>query len=290
MAADGTISFTVTPTGSVNDLEPPTSYLTLNLSYPVSGSGGTDTDSATLTINNVAPTVTAATDQTANEGASTDFDLGSFTDPGDDDPWVATINWGDSSSNTFSVTSPGSLGSLSHTYANEGLYTVSISVAEDGGAGASHSDTFSVDVAPSSVTANAGGPYVINEGQPVTLNASGSAAGGSASYRWDIDGDGDFDENVTGVNPTLSWSQLAGLGIDDGPHDRTVTVEVSDGSGGGGGPTVVFDDDFDPSIEPEMWPSISNGVASNVSGTVSTNVLYFTGSGSRDEATRDLDV
>src|SRR5207247_8077804 len=50
------------------------------------------------------------------------------------------------------------------------------------------------------------------------------------TFRWDVDGDGDFDENITGSAPTLTWAQLVGLGVNDGPAVRTVTVEARYGS------------------------------------------------------------
>ena len=68
----------------------------------------------------------------------------------------------------------------------------------------------------------AGGPYAIAEGQSLTLDGRDSSAG--ANYRWDLNGDGDFSDAV-GVNPTLSWSQLQALGLDDGP--RTITGQLS---------------------------------------------------------------
>jgi large repetitive protein len=79
--------------------------------------------------------------------------------------------------------------------------------------------------------ADAGGPYVIDEGSALTLDASGSSDPDTASltYRWDVDGDGDFDGNVSGVAPTLTWADLVALGIKDGPDSRTITVQVSDG-------------------------------------------------------------
>jgi hypothetical protein len=79
--------------------------------------------------------------------------------------------------------------------------------------------------------AEAGGPYTVAEGASLTLDASGSVSPRNTvlSYRWDVDGDGDFDENVTGQTPTLTWTQLVALGINDGPDARTVTVEFSDG-------------------------------------------------------------
>ena len=79
--------------------------------------------------------------------------------------------------------------------------------------------------------ANAGGPYVINEGGSLTLNATSStdADGDLLTFRWDVDGDGDFDENVTGVTPTVSAAQMSALGLDDGPYSGVVRVEASDG-------------------------------------------------------------
>ena len=46
---------------------------------------------------NVAPEVTAAADQASDEGESNCFDLGSFTDPGDDADWTVDVDWGDGS-------------------------------------------------------------------------------------------------------------------------------------------------------------------------------------------------
>ena len=50
-----------------------------------------------VAIANVAPSVTAAADQSSDEGASHSFNLGSFTDPGDDSPWHVTVDWNDGS-------------------------------------------------------------------------------------------------------------------------------------------------------------------------------------------------
>jgi PKD domain/Bacterial cadherin-like domain/Bacterial Ig domain len=97
-------------------------------------------------IDNVAPTVTAPADQTANEGASVSFNLGSFTDPGLlDSPWAVDVDWGDSSTHgTDSKTATGSLGSMSHTYANNGTYTVTVSVTDKNNG--TNSATFKVNV------------------------------------------------------------------------------------------------------------------------------------------------
>ncbi|MCA9034040.1 MAG: DUF2341 domain-containing protein, partial [Planctomycetaceae bacterium] len=65
--------------------------------------------------------------------------------------------------------------------------------------------------------ANAGGPYTIDEGQSLSLDASGSSDphGGSLIYSWDLDDDGVYGESgeLSGVNPVVSWATLQSLGV-----------------------------------------------------------------------------
>lgn len=79
------------------------------------------------------------------------------------------------------------------------------------------------------VTAVAGGPYTITEGQSLTLNASGSTnpGGGPLAYTWDVDGDGVFGDAI-GVNPTVDWPLLNRLGLTDGPSSANVRVRAND--------------------------------------------------------------
>src|SRR5205807_1826287 len=81
--------------------------------------------------------VTAAADQSSSEGSSATFNLGSFSDPGADSPWAVDIDWGDLSTHTTaSKTTTGSLGTAAHTYADNGVYTVTVKVTDkDGGFG-----------------------------------------------------------------------------------------------------------------------------------------------------------
>ena len=75
---------------------------------------------------------------------------------------------------------------------------------------------------------------MINEGGSLSLNGSGSSDPDpldTLTYSWDVNGDGVFGD-ASGVSPTLTWSQLQALGINDGPRTvPNVRVRVDDGHG-----------------------------------------------------------
>ena len=94
---------------------------------------------------NAAPVVTAAADQTSNEGELKSFNLGSFSDSNGNGPWEVTVTWGDGSPpEMFFRTSTGTLPQRAHTYAEDGTYTVTVRVED--AAGGSDTDTFQVTV------------------------------------------------------------------------------------------------------------------------------------------------
>jgi Ca2+-binding RTX toxin-like protein len=116
------------------------------------------TDSKIITVTNVSPTVTPATTtlQAVNLNTPTSFNLGSFGDPGADNPWTVNVTWGDNQSNSFQVTSRGALGSLSHSYTTKGLYTVTEQVTDkDSGIGTA---TFQVIAGTLVINTNDSGP------------------------------------------------------------------------------------------------------------------------------------
>jgi VCBS repeat-containing protein len=78
-------------------------------------------------------------------------------------------------------------------------------------------------------TADAGGPYNVNEGGSVALDGSGSSDldGPLTAWDWDLDNDGEFDD-ATGVAPAFSASGL------DGPDSRTIGLRVADVDGNTG--------------------------------------------------------
>ncbi|MGZ3182409.1 MAG: OmpL47-type beta-barrel domain-containing protein [Telluria sp.] len=138
------------------------------------------------------PAVTAPAAQAANEGASTKFALGSFTDADPTGTWSVDVDWGDGSAHgAAGASATGSLGSLAHTYADNGNYTATVSVTDANGSTGSRS--FPVTVANVAPTAQLNVPATSIAGTyvPVALQngADASAADGAAlRYAFACDG------------------------------------------------------------------------------------------------------
>lgn len=95
----------------------------------VTDDGGlTDTDSTTVTVNNVAPVVDAGPDVTNYSGQTHQL-TATFTDPGLLDTHTATIDWGDSSLEPGIVDNNTVTGS--HVYFVSGSYTITVTVLDD---------------------------------------------------------------------------------------------------------------------------------------------------------------
>ena len=131
------------------------------------GASGTDSESVVVVqVANVEPSVSRPADQAANEGASTSFNLGSFSDPGPDSPWTVDVDWGDGSPHgTATKATTGSLGSMSHTYADGPAgKEVTIRVTDTNG-GVSSAQSFMVTVAnvAPTVVLSAANDLAVNE-------------------------------------------------------------------------------------------------------------------------------
>ncbi|WP_177418135.1 PKD domain-containing protein [endosymbiont of Lamellibrachia barhami] len=199
--------------------------------------GGIGADTLTVTVNNVAPIVEAGPIQSGAPGDTIALAPATFTDAGVEDTHTAIIDWGDGTVEPGTVTQGAGAGSVagSHVYAADGNYTVTVMVIDDDGLFGS--DSFQVNLTTANVgpTANAGGPYTINEGQGVTLNGSGSNDPDNGpsplSYAWDLDGDGQHDD-ATGVTVTLpvqpdNTSFTVGLEVSDGLLTATDSATVT---------------------------------------------------------------
>ncbi|MCZ6831907.1 MAG: DUF4347 domain-containing protein, partial [Gammaproteobacteria bacterium] len=108
--------------------------------------------------------------------------------------------------------------------------------------------------------ADAGGPYTIYEGQDVNLDASASndPDGDPKTYQWDIDNDGDYDENIIGETPTVTWADLQSLFMDD-DGVYPITVEVT--ANGETDTDTVNLTIIGPGVD-QLWISTDDDVAS----------------------------
>ncbi len=141
--------------------------------------GGSDTSAAqtfTITVFNVAPTVSVGSNTTLNEG-DTLSRSGSFTDPGTE-TWTATVNYGDGTGVQPLALNPDKTFNLSHLYNDNGTFTVTVTVRDsNNGSGSSSFTVTANNVAPTATLSN-NGP--INEGGSVTVSFSGATDPSSA--------------------------------------------------------------------------------------------------------------
>jgi PKD repeat protein len=231
---------------------------------------GESSDSLTVTVDNVTPTLTVVPDQTIDEGTELSItDIGTFTDPGFDNPlneggetserFTFAVDWGDGTEVDSGLATidvhgaPGvpTTGSFdgAHTYADNGIYTVTVTISDDDGG--SVSDTFTVTVNNIAPTLAVPGNQVIDEGATLTLANLGQFTdpgfdnplneGGETSERFTFAVDwGDGTEVDSGL-ATIDVPGSVGMptaGSFDGAHTYadngvyTVTVTISDDDGG----------------------------------------------------------
>ncbi len=236
----------------------------------------TATDTATVTVNNVTPSVDAGADQTANEGDTVNL-AGSFTDPGTADTHTIEWNFGDGSAPVSGSLTP------SYTYADNGVHTVTLTVTDkDGGVG---TDTLTVivgNVAPV-VVVPAG--QTITEGDTVTLpNASFSDAGAGDTHTATIDwGDGTV-EPGTVIQGAGSGSVALGSHAyaEDGIYTVTVSVTDDDGAAGSNSLTITVNNAA-PVVEAGPDQSGAPG------GTIALVAATFTDAGVEDIHTATID-
>ncbi len=189
------------------------------------------------------PVVAAAVVDPGSEGQPLNL-TATFTDSDEDGPYAATISWGDGSSTAGTVIPATGGGTVSgtHAYADNGAFTVIVSVSDgDGGTGENSGTATVSNVAPT--VTSAGQSYAGVEGAAITFTGTAMDPGSAdvLTYEWDFDYDGvtfDVEGSGTTASRTHAYAQegsfTAALRVIDDDQDTsniaTAPVVVADGS------------------------------------------------------------
>ena len=286
--------------------------------------GGSVEYTTTVQVSNVAPTVDAGADAATDEGAVIAFSF-PFSDPGFDQPaagtvedFVASADWGDGTASTLSVLEvPGGPGAPTtgtadgwHIYADNGVYTVTVTVCDDdGGCG---SDSLAVTVANVPPTVDAGADLAVDEAAGLAVVFSFTDPGFdfppadtvedfTATVDWGY-GPAEFPavDEVPGSPgvPTYGTISVTHVYGDNGAF--VVTVTVCDDDGGCGSDTMtVTVGNVDPTIldvqayvlanltlrvAGEKWHDVRMDLEWNGDVTGTARVVRYPGSPDRQSA------
>ena len=122
------------------------------------------------------------------------------------------------------------------------VFLIALRVTDDDGASQTRTVGISITAAPADrdPVADAGGPYQIEAGSNLALDASRSfdpdVGDQITSYEWDFNSDGTYDASTVGPTYAALWSELAGLGV----GDHEVTLRVTDSTGRSSTDTAVL--------------------------------------------------
>ncbi len=213
--------------------------------------GTTTTTTRQVTVTNVAPVVDAGAGATINEG-DTFTGGGSFTDPGAD-TWTATVDYGDGAG-AVPLTLNGHTFSLSHQYADDGVYSVVVTVTDkDGGTG---SDAVQVTVNNVAPVVDAGPDQTVRTGS--TLTGHGSFVNpGADTWTATVDyGDGGGAAALTLNGKSFSLSHVYAAA---GTYTVSVTVTDDDGGVGSDSLTVTV-----TGSSANVAPTVSAGPAATI--------------------------
>lgn len=205
----------------------------------------TDVDATSVTVLNVAPTVTASGFDIA-EGGVTSVSA-TITDPGSEDTHVATIFWGDAGP-VSNVTSAQLAAGVDHEYGDNGTYDVTVVVIDDdGGVGF---DVVSINVGnidpvltldTSGEIAFPGGDFqVVAAGDPFAATADGGDAGSDdLTFDWSLGAANIHYNDGVGPDPAMSpfgtfpfFANDGDAGVFASPGVEQLLVTLTDDDGG----------------------------------------------------------
>ncbi|MFZ5917246.1 MAG: PKD domain-containing protein [Chloroflexota bacterium] len=178
----------------------------------------TDTDAATVTVNNVAPAIDDVSHSTpATEGSAVTVTV-TASDPGSD-----TLTYGFDWDGNGSFIDPGDIASqssnqASHTWSSSGYHTITIRV--DDGDGGVVTDTLAINIGDLDPTASfVAAPTSGNEPLTVVLTDTSTSYDGLTAWQWSF---GDGSPVSTDANPSHEY-------VANGVYTVTLTVWEADG-------------------------------------------------------------
>jgi hypothetical protein len=185
-----------------------------------------DLQTTTLTVNNVAPTITVTGAGSASAGDVYTLNF-SATDPGQDTISGWDIDWGDGSSHTATA---GNATSATHVFGTAGATTVTVSATDEDG---TYHQTKSVTVSAVTPTVTLTGDTSVDEGSVYTLGFSSTNS--NIRNGWTIDwGDGETDFEDTSTSSEThtyvdngSYTITVGAITDDTEGDSTLNLTVN---------------------------------------------------------------
>ncbi len=212
---------TLTPTVTCND------DAVVNTQLSVSDSVNVPTlSNTTVTINNVAPVLSPLTASAGPIAVGANASVAAtFTDAGTNDTHTASVNWGDLTTSNATITEANGSGSLAsaHAYSQAGLYTVTVTLADDNGGTSVRTAQILVNSPP---VVSAGGPYVGFEGS--TMSLAGTATdvdGDTLAYTWAFSYTGDPGVSCNATGAGIHALTLSLVCTDDAVVTATLTAD-----------------------------------------------------------------
>jgi hypothetical protein len=257
-----------------DDQDGPVNATPRNIQVTVNdGDGGSTTQSRSVTVNNVNPTIALGGTGSATAGQAYTLNLGAVTDPGTDTPTSYVIDWGDG---TPAQTVAAGTASVTHTYAAAGNFAVGVSVVDEDGSFSAGSQAVVVNPASATLSFEAGPNATLNEGSTFTrtLTLNDGEDNGAAGWTYTIDyGDGTVDSGST-LTPSITLNHTYA----DGASSANVVVTVTDvaGESATDGFTVTVDN-----VAPTAPVSGAATVAEGVAYTLSVGAVADPGADTR---------
>ncbi|MDD3329415.1 MAG: PKD domain-containing protein, partial [Zoogloea sp.] len=190
-----------------------------------------ETDSFTVVVSNVQPTLALAGDNTVEQGQPYTLSLGNVVDPGADTVTRYSIDWGDGTPpQVINAADLPANRQLTHSFASAAAVTIVTTVTDEDGSFVAGSKNITVAAPAEVITVDAGSDASIGEGRlfsrsiSFTDPADQDPAGRSASINW---GDGTPVEVITLGAGQFSFN-ISHVFADDRATPFAVEVSVSD--------------------------------------------------------------